>query len=97
MHDQDSQRAQFISSNAKAREIFLEGYERGYKAAMDELDDRIGITLVSESYLDDPAGYQRRFAKSAANAVDVYAVRKAMGTHKTGPAPQPIYPLRMVS
>lgn len=96
MHDQDSQRAEFISSNPKAREIFLEGYERGYKAAMDELDDRIGLTLVSESYLDDPAGYQRRFAKSAANAVDVYAARQAMGTHKTGPEPKPLYPLRLV-
>lgn len=96
MNDQDMQRAQFISSNARAREIFLDGYERGYKAAMDELYDRIGLTLVSESYLDDPAGYQRRFAKSAANAVDVYAARQAMGTHKTGPEPQPLYPLRMV-
>lgn len=96
MRDQDAQRAEFISSNTKAREIFLEGYERGYKAAMDELDDRIGLTLVSESYLDDPAGYQRRFAKSAANAVDVYAARQAMGTNKTGPEPKPLYPLRLV-
>lgn len=96
MRDQDAQRAQFISSNPKAREIFLEGYERGYATAMAEVDDLIGLTLVSESYLDDPAGYQRRFAKSAANAVDIYAARQAMGTHNTGPEPKPLYPLRLV-
>lgn len=93
MIDHESRRAEFISTNPKAREIFLEGYERGYKAAMEYLDDQIGVTLLSESYLDDPAGYQRRFAKSAANAVDVYAARQAMGTHKTGPEPKPLYPL----
>lgn len=93
MHDHDAQRAEFISTNQKAREIFLDGYERGYKAAMEYLDDQIGVTLVSESYLNDPAGYQRRFAKSAANAVDVYAARQARGTHKTGPEPKPLYPL----
>jgi len=97
MHDRDLQRADFISSNAKAREVFLDGYERGYKAAMEHLDDQIGVTLVSESYLNDPAGYQRRFAKSAANAVDVYEARQRMGTHKTGPEPYPLHPLRLVS
>ena len=97
MHDHDAQRAEFISSNAKAREVFLDGYERGYKAAMDYLDDQIGVTLVSDSYLNDPAGYQRRFAKSAADAVDVYEARQRMGTHKTGPEPYPLHPLRLVS
>lgn len=96
MHDHDAQRAEFISSNAKAREVFLDGYERGYKAAMDYLDDQIGVTLVSESYLKDPGGYQRRFAKSAADAVDIYEARLRMGTHKTGPAPEHLYPLRMI-
>lgn len=97
MIDHETRRAEFISTNQKAREIFLDGYERGYKAALEEIDDQIGVNLVSESYLNDPAGYQRRFAKSAANAVDVYEARKRMGTHKAGPEPHPLHPLKFAS
>lgn len=97
MGNHELRRAEFISTNPKAREIFLDGYERGYKAALEEIDDRLGVALVSESYLKDPAGYQRRFAKSAANAVDVYEARRRMGTHKSGPEPPPLHPLEFAS
>lgn len=48
-----------------------------------------GLTLVSEDFLRDPDGYHRRFAKSAANAVDVIEARKKMGTNKVAESPRP--------
>lgn len=64
----DAELSKFISSDALARRIFLSGFEAGHL---------VGWARADQTAADEYADHARKFAKSAAQWIDVAKARAA--------------------